>query len=109
VVGEHPTVVARLRAEDLAIAPSAHLLPDDALQVIGTFIDSQFGGRHMDVVVEVSGNRLHGRVPLEAHDGFARRLQAGDRVAIGFGHVGSVWFTADDQRIEHDRAVRADA
>ena len=45
-----------LFADDISLAPDAESLPTSALTFDATFIDSQFGGRHLDVIIEVVQN-----------------------------------------------------
>jgi iron(III) transport system ATP-binding protein len=101
VGGDQREVIVRMRGDDVAVAPTAEQLPAGALRVWGTFVDSQFGGRHIDVVIDIEGQRVHTRAPVDAFGGWARRMHGGDRIAVGFGHAGSVWFTGSDERIDN--------
>jgi len=75
------TVVARTRAEDVRLAPAQ----DDAAQAgslsfPATLVDSEFGGRHLDVVLSVGSTRVHSRIPAGERGGWARTLEPGQRV-----------------------------
>lgn len=73
------TVVARVRPDDLLLGPNAGSLPNPAFTFDATFIDRQFGGRHLDVIVEAAGNRLECRVPGAAFDGWVNNATTATR------------------------------
>ena len=60
---------------------------------------SQFGGRHMDVVIEVGGTRLDARVPSTAFGGWARKLELDQPVVAGFDPRSAVYYGDDDTRL----------
>jgi iron(III) transport system ATP-binding protein len=77
------TVVARARAEDLELAPPDTIAPPDSLAFAATIVDSEFGGRSMDIVASVGGTRLQSRMPAGERGGWSRSLNAGESV-LGF-------------------------
>jgi iron(III) transport system ATP-binding protein len=95
----HDAVNARLRPEDLQLAPAAAQLPAGMASFPAKVVDSQFGGRRMDVVVSVRGNRLHARIPSGAFGGWARKLRMDQDITVGFAPEGAVYFSEDDKRI----------
>jgi iron(III) transport system ATP-binding protein len=81
LAGSSPTVVARTRAEDVRLAPA----DDDgaaagSLSFPAELVDSEFGGRHLDIVVNVGSARVHSRIPAGERGGWARTLEPGQRV-----------------------------
>ena len=74
-------VVARTRSEDIHLAP-----PDattgwpETITLPATVVDSEFGGRHLDVVVMIGATRVHSRIPAGERGGWARSLEGGQPV-----------------------------
>jgi iron(III) transport system ATP-binding protein len=74
-------VVARARSEDVHLAP-----PDattgwpETVSLPATVVDSEFGGRHLDVVVMIGPTRVHSRIPAGERGGWARSLEGGQAV-----------------------------
>ena len=97
--GDPEVVTARLRPDDLVLAPTAADCLPGTVSLPAKVVDSQFGGRHMDVVVEVKGTRLHARVPSGAHRGWARQLRMDHQAVVGFDPRSAVYYGADDQRL----------
>jgi iron(III) transport system ATP-binding protein len=78
------SVAVRLRAEDLDLLPPASEPPTDQVAVPGKVVDSEYGGRHIDVVVDANGTRLFARIPAGETGSWARSLGGGDQVLIAF-------------------------
>jgi iron(III) transport system ATP-binding protein len=97
--GDPTSVVVRLRPDDLVLAPTEADCPAGAVCMRAKVIDSQFGGRHMDVVVEVADSRLHAKVPSTAFSGWARKLVLDQDVVAAFGPSTAVYYGEDDTRI----------
>jgi len=77
-------VHVRVRPEDVRLAPPDTVIESATMTGSATVVDSQFGGRHMDVVVLIGQQRLQARVPTRAFDGWAKSLEQGDEVLLGF-------------------------
>jgi iron(III) transport system ATP-binding protein len=74
-------VVARARSEDVQLAPpDATTAWPEAISLPATVVDSEFGGRHLDVVVSIGSTRVHSRIPAGERGGWARSLEAGQPV-----------------------------
>ena len=101
----HPHVVARLRPEDVQLAPPGAAGREGLVRLPAEVVDSQFGGRHMDVVVLAGGVRTAARVPAAAYGGWARRLAVGEPVVLEFDPVSAVFFDPDGLRISTESAV----
>lgn len=99
-VVDQDALVVRSRPDDLVVAATAEQAGAVAMSVPATFVDSQFGGRHLDVVVEAGGTRLNARIAGERFDAWADGLQRGDPVVVGIPHSGVVYFSARDERID---------
>jgi iron(III) transport system ATP-binding protein len=99
LAGGRSEVTVRLRPDDLLLAPRVEDLPRGAVSMLGHVVDSQFGGRHVDVVVRVNDQRLLAQVPAAAFHGWARRLQAGQQAAVGFAPAGAVCYDSAGQRV----------
>lgn len=89
--------VLRLRSDDLVVLRPTDPAPVGSTVLTGTVVDAEYGGRHMDVVVVVDGQRLHARVPCGGSDSWARRLVADDAVQVAFA--------SSDARYFHDSSV----
>ena len=77
------TIVIRTRSEDVDLVPSSEPSPHDSLIFNGKIVDSEFGGRHMDVVLMIGETRVQSRIPAGERESWARTLEswpAGPRV-----------------------------
>jgi iron(III) transport system ATP-binding protein len=88
-------LAVRLRADDVELAPRGTGPIDGRVSLPGTVVDAEYGGRHMDVIVEAGGTRLAARVPTGAIDSWARRLTPGDLVVATFHVQAGKWFDTD--------------
>jgi iron(III) transport system ATP-binding protein len=76
--------VARMRPEDLSIAP-AGVGPETGMTYLpATVVDAGYGGRHIDVVATVGDTRLQARVPAGGQDSWTRALDVGQPISVGF-------------------------
>jgi iron(III) transport system ATP-binding protein len=108
------TVAVRLRPDDVLLAPRERGFGDavrDAtarvLSVPAQVVDSEFGGRHMDVTISVGSSRVLARVPSGSLGGWARKLVPGQQVLAGFRSDASIWYDADGVRIAGSVTVGA--
>jgi iron(III) transport system ATP-binding protein len=97
--GNPETVTARVRPDDLQLVPTTVDGAAGSICLPAKVVDSQFGGRHMDVVVSVLGTRLHARVPSGAFGGWARKLEMDQDIVIGFDPASAIYYGDDDKRI----------
>jgi hypothetical protein len=74
----------RLRADDVrVVAPEATVASDESgLDVL--VVDSEYGGKVLDLVLDANGTRLFARVPAGDSGSWARSLKAGDGVQAAF-------------------------
>jgi iron(III) transport system ATP-binding protein len=98
-------VHVRLRPEDINLAPPGTQVGAATPTCRGVVIDSQFGGRHMDVSLRVGEERLEARVPSRSYNGWGKTLQHDDEVLVGFEQHSVLLFQKDGQRL----AVATDA
>lgn len=82
-------LVARVRAQDLLVLPSGALAPPDSITMPAKIADVAFAGRHLDVVVTVSGVRFHGQSPSRGE----QPLEAGQAAVIAFRKDHAAWFS----------------
>ncbi len=94
-----PVVGVRLRPDDLVLAPGGTSAPAGTVSFPADIVDSEFGGRHVDVTMVVGKTRLHARVPSGPVGGWVRTLAAGERVAASFPIDGAVYFGSDGRRV----------
>jgi iron(III) transport system ATP-binding protein len=87
VEGDLPTALAssttlavRTRAEDVELIPVDASPPRGSFALRGVLADSEFGGRHLDLVVEVGLVRLQSRMPVGATGSWVRGLRIGESV-----------------------------
>lgn len=99
VPADQRSVRVRLRPEDVCLAPTGSDPAPGVVTAPSVVVDAQFGGRHMDVVVEIAGHRVHSRLSSDAHGGWGRRLTAGDQARLEFDPANSVLFDDAGQRI----------
>ena len=99
IPGRPAAVTARVRPDDLQLVPTDLDCPPGSVSMPAKVVDSQFGGRHMDVVVRVGGSRLHARVPSGAFGGWARKLELDQDIVVGFDPSSAVYYGPDDKRL----------
>jgi iron(III) transport system ATP-binding protein len=81
IAGRSATIVARTRAEDVRIGPADDGAPPGSLSFPALLVDSEFGGRHLDVMVLVgSVTRVQCRIPAGERGSWARTLETGQQV-----------------------------
>jgi iron(III) transport system ATP-binding protein len=85
------TIVVRARPEDLELAPADAPAPPHTLAFAATIVDSEFGGRSMDVVATVGDTRLQSKVSAGERGSWVRTLEPGQPVA-GFLHTSGLAF-----------------
>ena len=85
------TVGVRSRIEDLQLSAVDESTPTDSLAFNATIVDSEFGGRHVDVAVMVGETRLLSRISAGARGSWARKLEPGQPVTAFF-HLQDVIF-----------------
>ena len=92
-------VTIRARAEDLHLAPPSDGAPPGSLAFPAVIVDSEFGGRSMDIVATVGGTRVRSKLAAGERGGWARTLTPGQEV-LGIFRTGDVTlFDADGRRI----------
>jgi iron(III) transport system ATP-binding protein len=74
------TLSIRSRAEDVQLASPDEPAPPETINFKATVVDSEFGGRHMDVTVTIGGTRIMSRIPAGPRGSWARTLNAGQSV-----------------------------
>lgn len=78
------SVTVRLRPEDVVAMPPHQSAPDGCATIAGTVVDSQFGGRNIDVVTMVGESRVVACVASDAYGGWAVGLEPGDPLTLAF-------------------------
>jgi len=76
--------VARMRPEDLSIAPAGEAPETGMAYLPASVVDAGYGGRHIDVVATASDTRLHARVAAGGQDSWTRTLEVGQPISVGF-------------------------
>jgi iron(III) transport system ATP-binding protein len=99
------TVVARTRSEDVQLAPRVDTAPPDTINLPATVVDSEFGGRHVDVVVTVGDTRLLARIPAGDRGSWARSLQRDQPVVASLGTRNLAFYDGSGARIEAGRPL----
>ncbi len=98
-------VTVRARPDDFEVVPrSAASGVNGKARLDAEVIDSQYGGRHMDVTVAVGQQRLSARVPSEGRNSWARCLQPGAPVELRFDPIVVRYFDADGAVIDDRRS-----
>jgi iron(III) transport system ATP-binding protein len=85
------TIGIRSRIEDLQLSAVDESTPAESLAFKATIVDSEFGGRHVDVAVTVGETRLLSRISAGALGSWARKLEPGQPVTAFF-HLQDVIF-----------------
>ena len=76
--------VARLRPEDLELHRTPGEGPEGAVVLVGELVTSEYGGRHFDVTVRVSGETMQLRADAREHGTWLRSAPAGHPLALSF-------------------------
>jgi iron(III) transport system ATP-binding protein len=100
------SVVARARPEDLELAPPDTTAPPHTLAFPAMIVDSEFGGRSMDIVASIGGTRLQSRMPAGERGSWARTLDAGQSVLGFFRMSGLTFFDDSGARISTPASAR---
>jgi iron(III) transport system ATP-binding protein len=95
--GSHPTITVRVRPDDLSLTPVGEPPPPHTTTIPAKVIDSEFGGRHMDVIVAAGENRIHARIPTGGR---------GESVSKLVGQDVLVSFRPSDVALYDDKGVR---
>ena len=74
------TIFLRTRSEDVDLSPPSESSPHDSLAFQGAIVDSEFGGRHIDVVLTIGETRVQSRIPAGERESWARTLAPGQPV-----------------------------
>ncbi len=99
------TVAVRLRSEDIDIHPSSATAPPDRITATATIVDSEYGGKTMDVVARLAETRIFARIASGDSGGFARQLTPGERVIISFRPTDAMLYEAEADRTADAEAV----
>jgi iron(III) transport system ATP-binding protein len=92
-------VAARLRPEDLMLSPVEEAPRPETAGIPAQIVDSEFGGRHMDVVVAVGEARLQARVPSGQLGGWARTLKQDQTVTMSFRPSDAMYYDDAGDRV----------
>ena len=76
------TLTLRARTDEVHVTQVGEPVPAHAFSFDGTVIDSEFGGRHMDVSLTVGSTRLFSRISAGARGSWARTLEPGQPVCV---------------------------
>jgi iron(III) transport system ATP-binding protein len=79
-VSSSSTLTLRTRAEDVELVPADASPPPGSFGLRAILADSEFGGRHLDLVVELGLVRLQSRMPTGAPGSWVRGLRIGESV-----------------------------
>jgi iron(III) transport system ATP-binding protein len=77
-------IVVRLRPDDARVVARADSLAPHEAGLPAVVADVEYGGKHLDVTVEVGDQRLTARADIRRSDDFLRALGRGDRVVFAF-------------------------
>ena len=93
------------RSEDVDIHPKDAELPNDRTTAAATIVDSEYGGKTMDVVARLADTRIFARISSGDSGSFARRLTPGQQVVISFRPSDAMLYEAEADRTADAEAV----
>jgi iron(III) transport system ATP-binding protein len=100
-------LAVRFRPDALCLVAPGSTLPESSTSFLAEVVDTEYGGKHLDVVVTVGdGTRCQAQVAIDAR-GWARSLMPGDRVIAFIEHENVATFDVAGNRIALDRRARA--
>jgi iron(III) transport system ATP-binding protein len=102
--GNHPPLALRLRADDLRVALPDSATPAGSSSLLASVIDTEYGGRHLDIVLDANGTRLFARIPSGESGSWERSLGPGDAVRTSF-HGRDAHFFDEHSGIRSDATV----
>ena len=79
-VSPSSTLTLRTRAEDVELVPVDASPPQGSFGLRAILADSEFGGRHLDLAVELGPVRLQSRMPTGPPGSWVRSLRIGESV-----------------------------
>jgi len=95
--GSDGEVVVRVRPDDARLSTVDGSLAPHEAGIPAVVVDVEFGGKHLDVTVEVSeGSRLNVRAEIRRSDDFLRVLERGDQVVFAFDTIAARYYDAKD-------------
>lgn len=93
--GAGDRAVARLRAEDLHLRRNSDDAPGHHVLLHAALVDTEFGGRNYDVLVDIEGQQLSLRADTREHGAWLRDAEDGTPVLISFAPSDVRLFAAD--------------
>jgi iron(III) transport system ATP-binding protein len=103
------SLTLRTRAEDVELIPADASPPPGSFGLRGVLADSEFGGRHLDLVVEIGLVRLHSRMPTGTPGSWVRGLRIGESVNACINASTVAVFDAQGTAVAMDTPVAAKA
>jgi iron(III) transport system ATP-binding protein len=104
-----PTLTLRTRAEDVTLIPADATPPPGSFGTRAILADSEFGGRHFDLVVELGLVRLHSRMPTGSSGSWVRGLRIGESVNACIDASTMAIFDSQGAAIENSTPVTSQA
>src|SRR5262249_27634272 len=98
-------LAVRLRSDDVSLHPAGEGPALDRTTVNVNVVDSEYAGRHMDVVVSLGGSRLQARIPTGDAGSWPRRLAPGDRLVASFRPADAMVYAAEADQTADAEAV----
>jgi iron(III) transport system ATP-binding protein len=92
-------VTIRARPEDLQLAPTSTGAPAGSISFPAVVVDSEFGGRWMDIVATVGETRVQSKLSAGERGGWARSLTPGEEVLGFFRPSDLTFFDSDGRRL----------
>lgn len=92
-------VTIRARPEDLQLAPTSTAAPAGSISFPAVVVDSEFGGRWMDIVATVGETRVQSKLAAGGRGGWARSLTPGEEVLGFFRSSDLTFFDPDGRRL----------
>jgi iron(III) transport system ATP-binding protein len=92
-------VTLRARREDVQLAPAGSTAPPGTLSFGATIVDSEFGGRVMEIVASVGETRVQSLMPAGERGDWVRTLEGGEPVLCFLSLSGAAFFDETDARI----------
>ena len=99
-------LTARARPEDIEVAPPGTPVPPQTLALAATIVDSEFGGRSMDIGLTIGGTRLHSRMSAGERGSWARGLALGQSVLAFLRTPDLTFFDEDGARVAKPASPR---
>jgi iron(III) transport system ATP-binding protein len=98
-------LAVRLRSDDVGLHRPEDPPPPDRSTFDVAVVDTEYAGRHMDVVVQLAATRIQARIPSGDAGSWPRRLSTGDKLVASFRPADAMMYAAGEDETADAEAL----